>query len=80
MTKIRFNDGHPSIDVKILVKAESIILAKDEEDHFVLIKRSKLDEAPEVDFSDELEGIESEIVDEETAEVIIAQRDKEQNV
>lgn len=80
MTKIRFNDGHPSIDVEILVKAESIILAKDEEDHFVLIKRSKVDEAPKVDFSDELEGIESEIVDEETAEVIIAQREKEQNV
>lgn len=70
MTKIKFNDGHPDEEIKILVKAESVILGKDSSDHFVLIKRSKVDESKEVEFSEDLEGLDSEVTDEITADVV----------
>lgn len=70
MTKIKFNDGHPDEEIKILVKAESVILGKDSSDHFVLIKRSKVDESKEVEFSEDLEGLDSEVTDETTADVV----------
>lgn len=77
MTKIKFNDGHPDEDIKILVKAESVILGKDSSDHFVLIKRSKVDESKEVEFSEDLEGLDSEVTDETTADVVESLQNQE---
>lgn len=77
MTKIKFNDGHPDEDIKILVKAESVILGKDSSDHFVLIKRSKVDESKEVEFSEDLEGLDSEVTDEITADVVESLQNQE---
>lgn len=77
MTKIKFNDGHPDEEIKILVKAESVILGKDSSDHFVLIKRSKVDESKEVEFSEDLEGLDSEVTDEITADVVESLQNQE---
>lgn len=77
MTKIKFNDGHPDEEIKILVKAESVILGKDLSDHFVLIKRSKVDESKEVEFSEDLEGLDSEVTDETTADVVESLQNQE---
>lgn len=77
MTKIKFNDGHPDEEIKILVKAESVILGKDSSDHFVLIKRSKVDESKEVEFSEDLEGLDSEVIDETTADVVESLQNQE---
>lgn len=77
MTKIKFNDGHPDEEIKILVKAESVILGKDSSDHFVLIKRSKVDESKEVEFSEDLEGLDYEVTDETTADVVESLQNQE---
>lgn len=77
MTKIKFNDGYPDEEIKILVKAESVILGKDSSDHFVLIKRSKVDESKEVEFSEDLEGLDSEVTDETTADVVESLQNQE---
>lgn len=77
MTKIKFNDGHPDEEIKILVKAESVILGKDSSDHFVLIKRSKVDESKEVEFSEDLEGLDSEVTDETIADVVESLQNQE---
>lgn len=77
MTKIKFNDGHPDEEIKILVKAESVILGKDSSDHFVLIKRSKVDESKEVEFSEDFQGLDSEVTDETTADVVESLQNQE---
>lgn len=70
METLKFNDGTPPIEVKVLVRAETILFCKDKEGKFSIIKRSKVDEGePEVDFVDNVEENE-ESIDETACNII----------
>lgn len=70
METLKFNDGTPPIEVKVLVRAETVLFCKDKDGKFSIIKRSKVDEGePEVDFVEDSEDVE-ESIDETTGDII----------
>lgn len=55
---LRFTDGTEPLTVDVLVKAESILFARDDQGRYFIIKGSKIadgDPAEEVQFTDEVD-------------------------
>jgi hypothetical protein len=55
---LRFTDGTEPLTVDVLVKAESILFARDDQGRYFIIKSSKVadgDPAEEVQFTDEVD-------------------------